>query len=235
MRLGMTRGRRSFGEAYPFPYRFGYRADQRDQLRRLLANENVKSGIECAYKGLLNAISEGNMANVAKMVEGRLYKKIKEDHERLEEGKFSFLLQHPQADVRATIYSETIYMSASIDRASEIQNMLGRPFIWGNFKAYFTNITDSTCPIISQLKARVETKLKLNLKNAYGELLLDDPDLKERHDIVIEGLIYSKSMFDILTWGGYRELKQAVYEGSFLDVTIVDIDNALKGNPHVGE
>lgn len=89
-----------------------------------------------------------------------------------------------------------------------------------------------------ELILRIESNIKLNLFKSENpeEKLIPEHKLKENevHFLKIEGI---KAHSDPGTFGGLLKIKTSIglEEMGISDWTITDLDDHLKGNPHINE
>lgn len=227
----------SFPKEIQFPYIFGNKKFTEYPFRIAISDTpSTILGIKYAYRALLSAIVEGDMEGLKKMTENRLFTKLETQYRDLIDQNYSFLLENTNDDIGVQVKKECKIYGGYIDRRKEkgfvpIQISKRVPKYAIVYIIMDEIRRGAELNLITKLIVHIKTSFKMNLRNKEGKLLLQQSKDKENHEIIVEGISQSYSVQDRQS---IISLMKKSMRMQLTDVTIVDFDNCLKGNPHEG-
>ena len=231
-----------------FPYKFG-NFEKKSNWKREWSmshfHKEIISGIRLAYRGLLVSLQSEEMLDLRKMAESRLFKRIRYDLAGLKEKGYSLVIHGMDNDIDVHIKDIYKIVGGYINRDTEYSQGLTLITVPGEMppiefrklappSLHYVTLFSKQINVIYKIVANVYTSCKLDLKNAAGETLLTAQEASEPelHEITIEGIT------DIIPMAkSFREIMEitrriTAQPTEIMDATVVDLDNALKGNPH---
>ncbi len=234
-------------EDVAFPYIFGRKSTPAPPTTKSLLAvslmksrklEEIVSGTKLAYRAMLEAIRGQDMSALDQMLEKRLFARVKRDSERLKSQGLVFALRNEDAEVKVELNDAYTIIGGDIDRDKELSR---NPVLISSPVPGILLYANPNAPdygTIIKMKFDVCTKLKLDMvRPSTGETLVTEgaAQEEERHEFCLEGLCRPKvgkrrGLFGGAIYEMQLDLRPERFELS--DVTIVDFDNALKGNCH---
>eukprot|EP00830_Metopus_es_P008463 TRINITY_DN18254_c0_g1_i1.p1 TRINITY_DN18254_c0_g1~~TRINITY_DN18254_c0_g1_i1.p1 ORF type:complete len:301 (-),score=42.90 TRINITY_DN18254_c0_g1_i1:34-852(-) len=240
---------RTFSSGKPnlleFPYQFG------NQLRKGRAVDqrvftwfpSLKAGIPLAYRTYLKCLQTQDLPQLNEITEGNLYKKIEEGLKSVSEQKLSLTLHNAESNISLTPTELTFIVGGEINRTLEKKQQTRRISHFNSLSPlliYFPADMSSPLNIIAKIKVELETEaiLRASFQQEEGTTYQKN----EIHEITFEGICYTidfpnllkegaDSALNFITkFGGLAQGKNS--EIALKDVTIVDFDDILHGNPH---
>ncbi len=233
-----------------FPYKFGNTSDITpwpangssdivEYLNKFNGNQ-IRDGIGMAYLAMLTAIQDKDSAGLREMVEGRLFKRLQQEADGMRESRYEFILRNRESKVRVTLKGAWLIIGwGNIDRDTEYSEratLLGTNM--PNVIAY-RSLRHQKISVIMKIRAEIRSACKLDVKDPKsGETLVSPQEAndEEVHELCVEGIVLMLKMQNFFS--SFIQLIRKLVDiklhnkMDFSNATIVDLDNALKGNCH---
>jgi len=224
-----------------FPYQFNNIPPKKEYGKNIPSCYiKYEDWIKKSYRELLLSLEKGNIDNLSKIMEKRLFRRIQRDLDNFLDDGYKFILRNKESPIELIYFSAGRIIGGYIDRDSEFREAVGllptQDVIFKHYSvvSYYMQIMKQELNIIDKILIHLRTPLKLDVQFPNGEFLLSQEalPLAETHELLIEGMsepVQIKSTFlEMLKMSfKFREIPK-----DLKNLTIVDLDYILKGNLH---
>ena len=216
-----------------FPYLFGNTTLLPSAQKFKAAPMNLREIISCRYKSLLGMIQEGELVGMGTLLEKRLHIKLCNDYFRLRTDGFKTVVRSKESPISVAIDGIHFICGGHIDREREIAE--GLELVHEGDCLLYKNPELTYGKLILKLNARISTECRLDVLDPFGDSLIvpQQGKITEVHSLWLESEVETALLPNSAAEMQERVAKRrASWMKKVEDFTIVDLDNALQGNPH---